>query len=65
MRAMMPSRTACSITRTRTARLFLTVERPHSSAIHPYTLRSTAPLLIIATGMWPKLGTTLSRHPAR
>src|SRR5215469_12048432 len=54
----MPSRTACSSTRTSMARLFLTVVRLHSSAIQPCTARSTAPCVIIRTGRWPRVGTT-------
>src|SRR5262249_54626470 len=65
MRSMMPSRKACSITRTRTAMLFFTVDRLHSSAIHPCTARSTAPLVIIRTGRGAMVGTTRRRQPAR
>ncbi len=62
---MIPSRPACSITRTTTARLFFTVDRLHSSAIDACTARSTAPVVIILSGRWPSVGATLRRHPAR
>src|ERR1700731_5229578 len=62
---MIPSRTACSITRTSTARLFLTVDRLHSSEIHPWTARSTAPLVIMVIAKCPRVGTTRLRQPAR
>ena len=39
---MIPSLTACSMTRTRTARLFLTVDRLFCSAIQPWTARPCA-----------------------
>lgn len=61
---MIPSRTACSMTRTRTARLFLTVERLCWSVIQPWTVRSTAPLVIIRAGKSPRAGTTWQRQPA-
>src|SRR6266568_1355215 len=54
---MIPSRTACSMIRTRTARLFFTVERLHSSAIHACTVRSTEPFVIMRTPRWPREGT--------
>jgi hypothetical protein len=41
--------------------LFLTVDRLQSSAIHPWTARSTAPLVIIRGARWPSEGTALSR----
>ena len=63
-RSMMPSRTACSITRTSIAMLFFTVDRLHSSAIQPCTARSTAPLVIIRPEV-ARVGTTRLRHPAR
>jgi hypothetical protein len=62
---MIPSLTACSMTRTSTARLFLTVDRLECSAIQPCTTRSTAPLVIMRSGKWPSAGTILFRHPAR
>ena len=49
LRSIIPSRSAYSITRTSTARLFLTVDRLHSSVIHACTARSTAPFA------WPNL----------
>lgn len=51
---MTPSRTACSMTRTRTARVFLTVERLCSSAIQFWTVWSTTPLVMIRTGGCPR-----------
>lgn len=62
---MRPSRTACSMTRTRTAMVFFTVERLSSSAIQCCTVRSIAPLVIMRTGTCPRAGTTRCRHPER
>jgi hypothetical protein len=47
---MIPSLTACSMTRASTARLFFTVDRLLRSAIQPWTARSTAPLVIMRRG---------------
>jgi hypothetical protein len=40
-------------------------DRLASSAIHAWTARSTAPLVTIRTGTWPREGTTRFRQPAR
>jgi hypothetical protein len=63
LRTSSPSRTASSSTSTRTAIVFLTVDRPYAAS-HWSIARSISPAVIIEIGRCPSVGSTRLHSPA-